>query len=141
MRDGDRRVFRCVEGDTELTAEVIAGAIEVHRALGPGLLESVYQACLREELRDRGLTARSEVDVPLVYRGRRVAAAYRVDFIVEQKLVVELKAVRRLDELHRAQVLSYLRLLSLPIGLLINFHVVALRHGIRRVVLDPSRLP
>ena len=130
-----------MDGDTELTAEVIAGAIEVHRALGPGLLESVYQACLREELRERGLRTRSEVDVPLVYRDRRIAATYRVDLIVEDKLVVELKAVRRLDELHLAQMLSYLRLLSLPIGLLINFHVLVLRHGIRRVVLDAPRSP
>jgi GxxExxY protein len=130
-----------VDGDTELTAEVIAGAIEVHRSLGPGLLESVYQACLREELRERGLRARSEVDVPLVYRDRRIAATYRVDLIVEDKLVVELKAVRRLDELHLAQMLTYLRLLNLPIGLLINFHVLVLRHGIRRVVLDAPRSP
>jgi GxxExxY protein len=133
------RVFRVVDGDTELTAEVIAGAIQVHRALGPGLLESVYQACLREELQDRGLALRSEVDVPLVYRGRRIASGYRVDLVIEEKLVVELKAVRRLDDLHVAQVLSYLRLLNLPIGLLINFHVVVLRHGIRRVVLDVPR--
>ena len=118
-----------------LTRSVIGAAIEVHRQLGPGLLESAYQTCMDLELRLRGVPFRSEVPLAIEYKGYRLyQAAHRVDLIVEEVIVVELKAVKTLQPVHSAQLLTYLKLLHLRFGLLINFDVPVLRQGIKRVL-------
>ena len=118
-----------------ITSSVIDSAIEVHRELGPGLLESTYQACLAWELRDRGHRVASEVSVPIRYKGEFVRAGYRMDLLVDHLVVVELKVVQKIIPIHRSQVLSYLRLARRPVGLLINFNVPRLTDGVRRIVL------
>lgn len=119
---------------TALTGQVIQAAIEVHSLLGPGLLERAYLSCLTHELRIRGLGIEVEVPLPLIYKGLALGAAYRLDLVVERELIVEMKTVRQLHPIHEAQLLSYLRLSGLRVGLLINFHVPLLRDGIRRLV-------
>jgi GxxExxY protein len=109
--------------------------MEVHRALGPGLLESVYQACLCHELKLRGITFHQEVDLPVAYKGVKLDCGYRVDLIAADKVVVELKSVQEILPVHEAQLLTYLRLTGLRIGLLVNFNVAVLKNGIRRRVL------
>ena len=123
--------------DTEqpLTRAIIAAAMDVHRALGPGLLESVYHACLSHELTLRGITFRQEVELPISYKGVKLDCGYRVDLIVDEKVVVELKSVQEVLPVHEAQLLTYLRLTGLRVGLLINFNVAVLKNGIRRRVL------
>ena len=118
-----------------LTRTIISAAIDVHRALGPGLLESAYQACLSRELELHKLRFRQQVELPLVYKDVKLDCGYRIDFIVEEKVVVELKAVEGLLPVHQAQLLTYLRLSALRVGLLINFNVPVLKDGIRRRVL------
>ncbi len=118
-----------------LTGEIIAAAIEVHRALGPGLLESAYQASMCRELSIRGLEFVQQVDMPLSYKGVSLDCGYRIDLIVSNLVVVELKAVQEILPVHEAQLLTYLRLTGLRAGLLINFNVDVLRNGIRRRVL------
>ena len=110
--------------------------MQVHRELGPGLLESVYRVCLEHELRCRGIPFEGEVPVPVCYRGMKLDLGYRVDLLVATELVVELKAVVALVPLHTAQLLTYLKLLRRPVGLLINFNTPLLRQGIRRVLLS-----
>lgn len=105
-----------------LSRELIGAAIEVHRALGPGLLESVYQRCLAIELDQRGIGYKREVRIPIWYRGRSVGNAYRVDFVVDESIVVEIKSVQRVEDIHRAQLLTYLRLTGLRTGFLLNFN-------------------
>jgi GxxExxY protein len=122
------------EADLELSRLVIGAAIEVHRALGPGLLESSYQACLCRELTLRELRWEQQREVTLWYKGMHVRSAYHIDFLVEGRLVVEVKAMESLKPIHRAQLLTYLKLLHLRLGLLINFNVEILVQGIRRVV-------
>jgi len=117
-----------------VTAEVIRAAIEVHRRLGPGLLESTYETCLAFELTDRGLGAERQRPFPLVYRSIKLEPAYRVDLLVQESVIVEVKALEQLLPVHHAQLLSYLRLAGLSVGLLINFNVTSLKRGIRRVV-------
>ena len=119
-----------------ITEEVIGAAIEVHRVLGPGLLESAYEACLVFELSQRGLEVECQKTLPVFYRGLQLDSAYRVDLLVEKRLIVELKAVERLDAIHEAQVLTYLRLFGAEVGLLINFNVTLLKYGIRRLAND-----
>lgn len=114
--------------------EVIDAAFEVHRALGPGLLESAYQACLAHELTQRSVEWEREVALPVEYKGWKVEAGYRLDLVVEKSVIVELKAVDRLQPLHEAQLLSYLRLTGRRIGLLINFNTRYLKDGIKRLV-------
>ncbi|MEJ2187423.1 MAG: GxxExxY protein [Gemmatimonadota bacterium] len=117
-----------------LTGQVIGGAIAVHRALGPGLLEKTYETCLAAELRHVGLRVECQVPVPIVYRDVRVDCAYRIDVPVERELVVELKVAETLAPVHTSQVLTYLRLTGLHVGLLLNFNVRVLpAGGIRRV--------
>ena len=123
------------DAEQALTRQVISAAIDVHRALGPGLLESAYQACLSRELELHNLHFRQQVELPLVYKDVKLDCGYRIDFIVEGKVVVELKAVEGLLPVHQAQLLTYLRLSGLRIGLLINFNVPVLKDGIRRRVL------
>jgi GxxExxY protein len=117
---------------------VIGAAISVHRALGPGLLESAYEVCLAYELEQIGLGVRRQVECHIDYRGIRLDAAYRLDLLVADQLVVELKAVERLLPIHMAQVLTYLRLRGDRVGLLLNFNTIRLRDGVRRVLHDPS---
>ena len=117
-----------------LTEEIIGGAIDVHRTLGPGLLESVYEECLAIELKLRGLDFQRQQPVAIVYRGHRVAADLRIDLLVGDKVVVELKAVERLLPVHEAQLLTYLRLTQKRVGLLINFNVPVLKDGVKRMV-------
>ena len=117
-----------------LTAQIVDGAIRVHSALGPGLLESAYEACLAEELRVRGIGVRRQCELPVVYRGAQVEVGYRLDLLVENAVIVELKAVVKLLPIHEAQLLSYLRLSGHKVGLLMNFHVMLLRDGIKRLV-------
>ena len=118
-----------------LSNQVIGAAIEVHRCLGPGLLESAYERSIWRELEIRGIPCRRQVDVPVTYKGIELGTHYRVDLIVDDRIIVELKAVDRLTAVHDAQLLTYLRLMNLRLGLLINFNVPALRHGVRRRVL------
>jgi len=118
----------------EITREIIGAAIEVHKALGPGLLESAYEACLIYELTQRGLKVLRQVAVPVVYRGVRLDCGYKLDLLVEDQVIVEIKAVEALTDVHLAQVLSYLKLMGLSLGLLIDFHALVLKDGVRRVV-------
>lgn len=116
-----------------ITEKIIGAAVDVHRAIGPGWLESAYEACLAFELRDRDLSFERQKPLPLVYKGQVLDCGYRVDLIVEQLVVVEIKAVERLERVHEAQILSYLRLSGRPVGLLFNFHARWLtRQGLRR---------
>ena len=111
---------------------IIGAAIEVHRALGPGLLESTYQACLAHELRQQGLEVEKERELPVTYKGVTLDCGYRIDLLVEHTMIVELKAVQELTVIHEAQILSYLKLSGCPVGLLINFNVRQLTEGIKR---------
>src|SRR5512142_3078269 len=117
-----------------LTEQIIGAAMAVHRALGPGLLESAYEACLVYELRDAGLKVEEQKPLPVVYRGVRLDCGYRLDLVVDDAVVVEIKAVEHLTNVHTAQMLSYLRLADCKVGLPINFHVQMLKNGIRRIV-------
>jgi GxxExxY protein len=118
-----------------LTREVIGAAIEIHREIGPGLLESVYQLCLEHELRLRGVEHKPQEPLPLVYKGLTLDVDLRMDFFFPGRLVVELKAVEKLLPIHEAQLLTYLRLTRTRVGLLINFCVPVLKDGIKRMVL------
>jgi len=118
----------------ELTDTIIGAAIEVHRRLGPGLLESTYEACLAFELADRGLLIERQKELPVRYKAVRVDCGYRVDLLVDERVVVEVKSAQNLDAIHHAQLLTYLRLSGHRCGLLINFNVRTLRAGVRRVV-------
>ena len=120
----------------ELSERVIGAAIRVHRELGPGLLESAYEACLAFELRESGLQVFTQVPLPVVYRGVKLDCGYRLDFVVEGQLLIELKAVERLQPIHEAQILSYLKLSGIRLGLLMNFHSQLLKDGIKRIVLN-----
>jgi len=122
----------------EASHAAIGAALKVHSALGPGLLESAYDACLFHELKQAGLYFEHEVHLPVIYEGVQLATAFRVDFIVEKCLIVELKCVERVLPVHRAQVLSYLKLTALPLGLLLNFNVPYLRQGIFRIINAPE---
>jgi GxxExxY protein len=115
--------------------QVIAAMIAVHRELGPGLLESAYEACLCRELELRGFGFQRQVPLPILYRGRSVDCAYRIDLLVDRRILIEIKAVEELMPVHAAQVLTYLKLAGVPIGLLVNFNVRVLRDGLRRVSL------
>ena len=117
-----------------ISDRVIAAAIEVHRYLGPGLLESSYQACLCRELDLQGVAFRSRVALPLDYKGRQVAKGYVVDLLIEDSLIIEIKAVDRLLAIHASQLMTYLRLCNLSAGLLINFNVEILTKGLRRIL-------
>ncbi|MGE0492712.1 MAG: GxxExxY protein [Vulcanimicrobiota bacterium] len=118
----------------EITQSVIGGAIEVHRELGPGLLESAYEKCLAYELSLRGHQTSRQVPLPIVYKGVELDAGYRIDLLVDDVLVVEVKAVESLNAVHQAQLLSYLKLSGRSVGLLLNFHEPTLRRGLKRVV-------
>lgn len=118
----------------QITGEVVDSAIKVHSVLGPGLLESAYTACLAHELRKRGLEVRVQFELPIEYEGLTIDIGYRVDLLVQSQVIVELKAVARLNAVHQAQLLSYLRLSGRQVGLLVNFHEYRLVDGIKRMV-------
>jgi GxxExxY protein len=118
----------------QITGSIVDAAMKVHTALGPGLLESVYEKCLKHELTKRGFKVESQLWVPVLYDGIEIEGGYKIDLLVEAKVIVELRVVEQLLDIHKAQLLSYLKLANKPVGLLINFNVVHLRDGIRRLV-------
>jgi GxxExxY protein len=123
----------------QLSSSIIKGAINVHKELGPGLLESVYRYCLAIELENMGLRIHSEVPVPICYRGQRVhEEGLRLDLLVEDTIVVELKSVEKVQDVHKKQLLTYLRLAKKPLGLLINFNEPLLRDGLTRIINAPE---
>lgn len=117
-----------------ITEKIIGSGIEIHRALGPGLLESAYEECLCYELSQAGLSFGRQVDLPVEYKQVRLNCGYRIDLVVEDRIILELKAVERLLPIHEAQLLTYLKMTRLKLGLLINFNVPVLKDGIKRVV-------
>ena len=121
--------------DVNKTTEAIIGAaIEVHRHLGPGLLESTYEECLCEELSLRKITFKRQVALPVVYKGKKLDAGYRIDLLVNDEVVVELKAIDTIQPIHEAQTLTYMRLGDWQVGLILNFNVTVLKNGIKRLV-------
>jgi GxxExxY protein len=133
----DTETTELVKDVNRLTEIVIGCAIKVHRALGPGLLESAYEICLCRELSLRNMPFECQKPIPLSYKGVKLDCGYRADVIVDQRVLVEVKSVEQLVAIHDAQLLSYLKLTNLKVGLLINFNVRVLTHGIRRKVLGP----
>ena len=117
-----------------ITEKIIGCAIKVHRALGPGLLEKTYEVCLAHEIAKGGLVVRRQVELPVVYDGLRLDAGYRIDLLVEETVIVELKTVEQFHPIHEAQLISYLKLSNLKVGLLINFNVTMLKSGIKRLM-------
>jgi GxxExxY protein len=118
----------------DLTGEVIGAAIEVHKALGPGLLESAYEECLSRELDLRDIPYERQRELPVEYKGAKLESGYRLDIVVANKLIVELKTCESLEPIHTAQLLTYLKLTGIKVGLLINFNVPVLKEGIKRLV-------
>lgn len=129
-----KRAAEAAGTENRLTDQIIGAAIEVHRHLGPGLLESAYEECLCYELNLRQLSFKRQISIPLSYKGLKLDCAYRLDFIVEDAIVVELKAAADLDPIHASQLLTYLKILNKRVGLLINFNVPVLKNGLKRVV-------
>ena len=119
----------------ELSGKVIGCALEVHKQLGPGLLESAYERCLSYELLCAGIRHEPQKELPIDYKGMKIDCGYRVDLFVDEKLIVELKSVEKLLPIHEAQILTYMKLASVKIGLLLNFNVVRFKDGIKRFVL------
>ncbi len=119
----------------ELAATIVDAAFKVHSALGPGLLESVYEACLMHELAQRGIAFQSQVPIPIVYGGLRLTAGLRLDLLIEETIVVEIKEIEELLPVHHAQLLTYLKLSGKRLGFLINFNVAKIKDGIKRVIL------
>ncbi|HDZ23559.1 MAG TPA: GxxExxY protein [Desulfobacteraceae bacterium] len=118
-----------------LSSRIIAAAINVHKELGPGLLESVYQSCMMIELKRDGVKVEAEVSLPVIYCGQRVRdEGFRLDLLIEDTIVVELKSVEKIQAVHKKQLLTYLRLANKPLGLLLNFNVAVLKNGISRII-------
>jgi len=118
----------------ELSSKIIGAAIEVHKKLGPGLLESVYEECICHELSLRGILLERQKPLPVVYKGKKLDCGYRLDIVVEKAIIVELKSCEKIEPIHRAQVLTYLKLSGLNLGLLLNFNTPVMRDGIVRIV-------
>jgi len=130
------RVFEPLPPDIEHLAKVVVdAAYSVHSSLGPGLLESVYELCLLHELRKRKIPSEQQVRIPVLYDGLRLEAGLRIDLMVDGKLILEIKAVEEMNRIYKAQVLTYLKLTGLRLGLLINFNVALIKNGIERVIL------
>jgi len=124
----------------QLSSKVIEAAINVHKELGPGLLESVYASCLAIELKEMELKVEAEVPLPVFYRARKVSDdGFRLDFLVEDKIIVELKSVEKIQPVHKKQLLTYLRLSNKPLGLLVNFNESLLKDGITRIINQKKR--
>ncbi len=119
----------------ELTSKIIKSAIEVHKALGPGLLETVYETCLISELKDSGLKVEWQKSLPIEYKNVKLDCGYRLDILVDESVIIEVKAVAELGKLHEAQLLTYLKLSKCRVGLLINFNVKILKQGVRRIIV------
>jgi len=119
----------------DITGQVIGAAIEVHKTLGPGLLENIYEECVCVELSSRGIPFERQKEIEVVYKGQKLESKYRIDIVVNSRIVVELKACDALLPIHEAQLLTYLKLTELKVGLLINFNVPILKDGIKRLVL------
>ena len=119
--------------ENEISSKIIGAAIEVHRQLGPGLLESSYEKCLAFELMQNGLKIQTQVPVPVLYKGIKLDVSYRLDIIVEEKVIIEVKTVSELMPIHKAQLLTYLKLTRIKLGLLINFNSIKLIDGVKRV--------
>jgi len=119
--------------ENQVARNIVDAALKVHIALGPGLLESAYKACLMQELSIRGLSVRSEVGVPVIYEGLKLNAGFRIDLLVDECVVVEVKAIDAIHPVHVAQVLTYLKLSERRLGLLLNFNVALMKEGIRRI--------
>lgn len=122
----------------KITENIIGCAIEVHKALGPGLLESAYQECLLYELKAMGYSVKNEVTQPIVYKDIKLDHGYKIDLLVENTIVVELKTVEKFTEVHSAQILTYMKLGDYPIGLLLNFKTKLLKNGIKRFINTPQ---
>ena len=120
--------------NNELTEKIIGAAIEVHRTLGPGLLESAYQECLFYELTSKGFKVEKEKALPVIYKDIKLDHGYRIDLLVDNKIILELKTVEFLTDVHTAQILTYLKLGKYPLGLLINFHTKLLKNGLKRFI-------
>ncbi len=118
----------------DLTGKIISAAIEVHRELGPGLLESVYEECLYQELTDRNLFVESQVRLPIIYKGKKMRKEFFIDLLVNEEIVIELKAVEQINPIHEVQLVTYLKLSGKKLGLLINFNVTVLKNGIKRKI-------
>ena len=118
----------------QLTNEIIGSAIEVHRNLGPGLLESTYEACMAFELQERKLTIDRQLELPILYKGNQLDQNYRIDLLVYNQVVVELKSVNKIEPIHDAQLLTYLKLANKRYGLLLNFNVPIMKQGIKRIL-------
>ena len=123
-----------------LSSKIISAAIEVHKALGPGLLESAYEECLCYEFRLRDFGFESQKPLPIIYKGNKLDCGYRLDIVVENAIILELKACEKIEPIHKAQLLTYLKLSGLKLGLLLNFNVPLMREGIIRIVNDCSFL-
>ena len=120
--------------DHNLTEVIIGAAIDVHRSLGPGLLESAYQECLLFELKSKGLLVKKQIALPIIYKSVQLDHGYRIDLLVENTVVIELKTVEAFTDVHEAQILTYMKLGNYPLGLLINFHTKLLKNGLRRFI-------
>jgi GxxExxY protein len=118
----------------QVSGAIVSSAMHVHSVLGPGLLESAYQVCLVHELRKRGFKVASQVGLPVIFDGEKIELGYRIDLVVEHLVIVEVKSVEAIHPVHQAQLLSYMRLSGIGVGLLINFYVAHLRDGIKRMV-------
>ncbi|MCF7823060.1 MAG: GxxExxY protein [Candidatus Marinimicrobia bacterium] len=120
--------------ENQLSEKIIGAAIEVHRELGPGLLESVYEAALFVELHERGIQTQRQVPVEAIYKGKKLEVGFRIDLLVEDKVIIELKTVEKITDVHLAQILTYLKLSERKLGMILNFNVKYLKDGIKRVV-------
>lgn len=117
-----------------ITKIIIDCCFHIHKELGPGLLESVYQKCLALELRERELDFQEQVKLPVIYKGQNIGLEFRLDFIVEEAIIIELKSVDTIHPIHQAQIINYLKISNLPVGLLINFNVPLIKNGIKRFI-------
>ena len=120
--------------ENDISKKIIGAAIEVHKSLGPGLLESAYETCLAYELEQQGLHVQQQLPLPVVYKDIKLNAGYRIDILVEHKVIIEIKSVDNLADIHTAQLLTYLKLKDLKLGLLVNFNVVLLKNGLKRIL-------
>lgn len=120
--------------ESAITGQIIESALKVHKVLGPGLLESSYEECLYFELKEKGLFVEKQKPLPLVYKDVKLEVGYRVDLMIENKIIVEVKSVEAINDVHLAQILTYLKLTECPVGLLINFNVNLMKKGLRRVL-------
>ena len=118
----------------QLTSEIIGSAIEVHRNLSPGLLESTYEECMAFELQERKLVVQRQHEIPVLYKGTKLDQNYRIDLLVNNQVIIELKSIIKIEPIHNAQLLTYLKLANIRYGLLLNFNVPVMRHGIKRLL-------